>query len=260
MSLYNTSDYWENQRLRKKSNSMLRSYSSSFIPPFQQGHRLRLSPNRLVPLKKTMPNQLSRSLLSSTSSGQTTPCVSLECPIQTPHSTGVYLHNGKRPRSDHTFPEKPKFGSSNPPPELWMARHRILDNLAKGNDVELTRTFVRYHGRTEEEYDVLKQQANEKIADAFAVGVAAAFANGSQKQTIRNEHIKPLGTPPSVKQAKQASAARRRASRFLSSHQAQNVCGRPMATPATGHSSKLGSIREKDEGSSIQGGDAEMEF
>ena len=77
-------------------------------------------------------------------------CKDRDCPIKTPHEQGPYLHEGKLRTREGSV-----FGSSNPPPEIWVLYDRSGKGDLPGVDdkpfapVEL---FVRYHfGETRSE-------------------------------------------------------------------------------------------------------------
>ncbi|KAL9004494.1 MAG: hypothetical protein Q9188_002696 [Gyalolechia gomerana] len=75
-------------------------------------------------------------------SGNSNNCQQLNCPLRFPHPPGLYQHlNQPSPLTDI----RPHFGSSNPPPEIWMARLRILNNRGSEADFTSVAAFIRAH-------------------------------------------------------------------------------------------------------------------
>ncbi|KAL8938241.1 MAG: hypothetical protein Q9216_004001 [Gyalolechia sp. 2 TL-2023] len=83
--------------------------------------------------------ELSPILPSSANEGN---CQQLACPLRFPHQAGLYQHmNQPSPFTD----VRPHFGSSNPPPEIWMARQRIVNNRGSEADFTSVVAFIRAH-------------------------------------------------------------------------------------------------------------------
>ncbi|MCJ1224032.1 hypothetical protein MMC12_000675 [Toensbergia leucococca] len=73
-------------------------------------------------------------------------CTEPTCPVEEPHSEGLYLHDGN-PNATHTheFGDPLPFGLSNPPPAVWAAYDRDLLSLGTPHDNYVWRCFVYHH-------------------------------------------------------------------------------------------------------------------
>ncbi|KAL9593951.1 MAG: hypothetical protein Q9219_007300 [cf. Caloplaca sp. 3 TL-2023] len=69
-------------------------------------------------------------------------CQNPRCPLQLPHSTGLYLHMNQ---PSQFASQRPHFGASNPPPQIWEARARILNDRGLMTDFEAVVGFISAH-------------------------------------------------------------------------------------------------------------------
>ncbi|KAL8945721.1 MAG: hypothetical protein Q9222_007781 [Ikaeria aurantiellina] len=69
-------------------------------------------------------------------------CHQPTCPVDHPHAPGLYLHpNTPSPFTNHTD----DFGASDPPPAVWMARDRMMNQCASKEDVSMVEAFRKWH-------------------------------------------------------------------------------------------------------------------
>ncbi len=139
----------------------------------------------------------SMSTASTTIPNEGSPCMSPDCPVKIPHDTGVYLHKGKVPLEINTYTH-PTFGASNPPPNLWAARMRIINHECSVEDIELVVAFNYHHGRTEKAYGALEERAKQLHANQPRL----FELSGLQNIVIRTRPVLQLGTRPSLKLAR----------------------------------------------------------
>ena len=68
-------------------------------------------------------------------------CDSPTCPIKHIHNDGRYLHDNQFVGHDDVF------GTSNPPPLIWAAYLRVVNEAVEGSstDVDIVRAFIENH-------------------------------------------------------------------------------------------------------------------
>ncbi|KAL8671316.1 MAG: hypothetical protein Q9168_004177 [Polycauliona sp. 1 TL-2023] len=72
-------------------------------------------------------------------------CTSEICGVEEPHKKGAYLHEGLDPSISQMRRSDYAFGISNPPPEIWEAWFRIMDNTGTEYDAERFSDFSAHH-------------------------------------------------------------------------------------------------------------------
>ena len=128
-------------------------------------------------------------------------CTSSDCPIgHIQHNKGIYLHDDNPPPDDLRYP---KFGQGNPPPSIWAARARVIDDECTDDDLADVAAFNYYHGRSQG-IRVLKQhkQAGQgpKCQVSFDLGRNVAFeAPEFEELAVPTRRIRGLGKRPILK-------------------------------------------------------------
>ncbi|KAL8673084.1 MAG: hypothetical protein Q9168_002467 [Polycauliona sp. 1 TL-2023] len=75
-------------------------------------------------------------------------CVSPSCPVQATHVKGLFINNGvPNPWQFEDY----DFGASNPPENVWLARHQIVHATGSRADYHLVHAFIHYHYVAREE-------------------------------------------------------------------------------------------------------------
>ena len=64
------------------------------------------------------------------------------CPIQCIHAQGLFHYRGE---PNHWTLQGLDFGASNPPPDIWLARDRLLNNNGLPGDHNKVHGFIHYH-------------------------------------------------------------------------------------------------------------------
>ncbi|KAL8802855.1 MAG: hypothetical protein Q9182_003542 [Xanthomendoza sp. 2 TL-2023] len=67
------------------------------------------------------------------------------CPFRFPHPQGLFQTHGAPSPHETTAPEHYDFGLSNPPPEIWDARERLMSARERDGDRGLVCGFIHYH-------------------------------------------------------------------------------------------------------------------
>ncbi|KAL8783404.1 MAG: hypothetical protein Q9213_004663 [Squamulea squamosa] len=69
-------------------------------------------------------------------------CQYPSCPITFIHAQGLFHYQGEPNR---WALEELDFGASNPPPDIWIARDRLLNHVGSDNDRHIVYGFIHYH-------------------------------------------------------------------------------------------------------------------
>ncbi|KAL8752076.1 MAG: hypothetical protein Q9199_005992 [Rusavskia elegans] len=69
-------------------------------------------------------------------------CLYPSCPVQGTHAQGLFTYRGVP--NDWEL-EEYDFGASNPPPDIWFARHRIMHETGSNEDYHMVHSFIHYH-------------------------------------------------------------------------------------------------------------------
>ncbi|KAL8651180.1 MAG: hypothetical protein Q9226_004821 [Calogaya cf. arnoldii] len=69
-------------------------------------------------------------------------CLYPSCPVHSTHARGLYTYRGV-PMTWQL--DEFEFGVSNPPPNIWFARHRIVHETGSNEDYHLVHAFLHYH-------------------------------------------------------------------------------------------------------------------
>ncbi|KAL8638727.1 MAG: hypothetical protein Q9226_008965, partial [Calogaya cf. arnoldii] len=69
-------------------------------------------------------------------------CLYPSCPVHGTHARGLFTYRGV-PMTWEL--DEFDFGDSNPPPYIWLARHRILHETGSNEDYHLVHAFIHFH-------------------------------------------------------------------------------------------------------------------
>ena len=128
-------------------------------------------------------------------------CTSSDCPIgHIQHNKGTYLHDDNPPPDDLSYP---KFGQGNPPPSIWAARSRIINDECTDDDLYDVAAFNYYHGHSwETKVPKQQKQAGQglKCRVEFDLGRNVAFeAPEFEELAVPTRRIRALGKRPTLK-------------------------------------------------------------
>ncbi|KAL8699005.1 MAG: hypothetical protein Q9201_006251 [Fulgogasparrea decipioides] len=135
-------------------------------------------------------------LLSSSIMRPSNLCDHPACPLRFPHAQGLYLHMGYPP---FYTSEELNFGQSNPPPEVWIARERLLSNNYSLTDHNLVHGFIHLHrvgsvALTEfERFKMEQDREGKKLDDEDA---EMEMEIGGLEEEIRGVTIDPCANYP----------------------------------------------------------------
>ncbi|KAL2043534.1 hypothetical protein N7G274_003841 [Stereocaulon virgatum] len=128
-------------------------------------------------------------------------CTSSDCPIgHIQHNKGIYLHDDNPPPDDLQYP---KFGQGNPPPSIWAARRRIIDDECTDDDLAVVAAFNYYHGhaqkiRVSKQYKRAGQGLKRQVS--FDLGRNVAFeAPEFEELAVSTTRIRARGKRPILK-------------------------------------------------------------
>lgn len=91
--------------------------------------------------RRNLPPDYTFSQTSPTAQAPTL-CVYPSCPVHGTHARGLYVYRGV---PNNWQLEEYDFGASNPPPDIWFARHRIIHEVGSSEDYHMVHAFIHYH-------------------------------------------------------------------------------------------------------------------
>ena len=69
-------------------------------------------------------------------------CLSPSCPVRITHAKGLFTYRGIPNVWDL---QEYDFGASNPPRDIWFARHRIMHESGRYEKYDMVNSFIEYH-------------------------------------------------------------------------------------------------------------------